>query len=116
MRSAVAVLLLVALASGRPQFGGFSRFPPQQFHRPPSHATGGASSNIVSGVSTGPHQGASITQLSASAGGTASGNAVSSNSASATNLAGSGIFGQQQFSNTNANSNQQTFNGFDFGK
>ncbi|XP_037074580.1 uncharacterized protein LOC119095834 [Pollicipes pollicipes] len=74
-------------------------------------ATGNAAGNVVSGVSGGPFQNSRITQVSATASGSARGNARSTNSASATNFGSSGLFGNQQFSNTNAVSNQQSFGG-----
>ncbi|XP_037074568.1 secreted protein C-like [Pollicipes pollicipes] len=106
MKTVAMLFCLVAGAVALPQ--GF--FPGGLFSQN-GQATGSAAGNVVSGVSGGPFQNSRITQVSATASGSASGNAVSSNVASASNVASSGLFGNQEFSNTNAVSNQQTFGG-----
>jgi len=75
-----------------------------------SSATGNAAGNVVTGTTNNGGQTSRITQVSATAGGSASGNSISTNSASASNIGTSGVFGGgQDISQTNAVSNQQTF-------
>jgi len=95
MKTFAILLCAIAAVAGAPQG---------------SSATGNAAGNVVTGTTNNGGQTSRITQVSATAGGSASGNSISTNSASASNIGTSGVFGGgQDISQTNAVSNQQTF-------
>ncbi|KAF0304573.1 hypothetical protein FJT64_023628 [Amphibalanus amphitrite] len=106
MKTAVVLLAVLSTAAAVP----FGFFRPGGYNQGGS-ATGSAAGNVVSGSSSGPYQNSQITQVSAQAQGSVRGNGYSNNQATASNIGISSPFGNQQFSNTNAVSNQGSFGG-----